>query len=412
MKKFFAAGMATVMMLGILAGCSNSVRLSKFDLDVGDDFTFGKYHGEEIEWEVLSRNFLVEEGRIRVQLYSKYVLDCQPFDEDGDEVSWADCSLREWLNNDFFKEAFSATEQKQIRETSYFNMYGDERYLTDKIYLQSFISYRLKPEEAMCKPTDYAEDQGVTVEEGYARYWGRDIIQTSIASSTGHGGSTIHYPMVFNCSGQLSMADNNFEHLYDADDVGVRPVICVEFQAPIEKRNIKRGDIVTFGSYEKDPIEWLVSDKDKDGITLFSRYGLLDKRMDKGEVESFEETSLRDWLNDDFYNDSFTDKQKKRLAEFDNDDYVRLMGFDEFKECRKDLGYELFGGYTKAYYDDHSELADELPSGQKIFDEWWFMDMSDKKDNSFRTFEPVRFGGNAEASAERSVRPVIKISIS
>ena len=110
MKKFFAAGMAAVMVLGMLAGCSNSIRMSKFDLDVGDEYTFGKYHGEEIEWEVISRNFLVEEGKIQVQLYSIYVLDCRPFDEDGDEVSWAECSLREWLNNDFFKEAFSAAE--------------------------------------------------------------------------------------------------------------------------------------------------------------------------------------------------------------------------------------------------------------------------------------------------------------
>ena len=48
MKKFFAAGMAAVMILGVFTGCSNSIRLSKFNLDVGDDFTFGKYHGEEI----------------------------------------------------------------------------------------------------------------------------------------------------------------------------------------------------------------------------------------------------------------------------------------------------------------------------------------------------------------------------
>ena len=32
MKKFFAAGMSAVMVLGMLAGCSNSIRMSKFDL--------------------------------------------------------------------------------------------------------------------------------------------------------------------------------------------------------------------------------------------------------------------------------------------------------------------------------------------------------------------------------------------
>ena len=89
------------------------------------------------------------------------------------------------------------------------------------------------------------------------------------------------------------MADKKLRNLYDADDVGVRPIICVEFKAPIERKDIEQGDIVTFGSYEKNPIEWVVTSNDKDGITLLSRYGLLDKRMDKGEPERFEETSLR-----------------------------------------------------------------------------------------------------------------------
>ena len=410
MKKFFAAGMAVVMLLGMLSGCSDSYRLSEFDLDVGDEFTFGKYHGEEIEWEVLSRNFLVEEGKIRVQFYSKYVLDCQPFDEDGDEVSWADCSLRVWLNDDFFKEAFSAKEQKQICETSYFNLYGDDRYLTDKVYLQTYVTYRMRPDDAMCKATDYAEEQGVTTEHGYAKYWGRDIIQATFASSAERSGK-LEYPMVFDSEGKMSTADKTLEHLYDADDIGVRPIICVEFQAPIDKRDINPGDIVTFGSYEKDPIEWIVASKDENEFTLLSRYGLLDKRMDKGEVDSFEETSLHDWLIDDFYNDSFTDKQKKRMVESDNGDYVRLMGWDELKECLRDMGYELYAGYTKAFYDDHPELADELPSLQKVIDEWWIMDMSDKQDNAFRTYDPARMGGYADAGDERSVRPVITITI-
>ena len=411
MKKFFAAGMAAVMMLGIFTGCSNSVRLSKFDLDVGDEYTFGKYHGEEIEWEVISRNFLVEEGKIQVQLYSRYVLDCQPFDEDGDEVSWAECSLREWLNNDFFKEAFSATEQKQIRETSYFNIYGDDRFLTDKVYLAAYTEYRFKPDEAKCKPTDYAEDQGVAVENGYAKYWGRDII-TATFRADDTASTPLSYPMTFDSEGRLSVADKKLRNLYDADDVGIRPIICVEFKAPIERKDIEQGDIVTFGSYEKNPIEWVVTSNDKDGITLLSRYGLLDKRMDKGEPESFEETSLHDWLNDDFYNDSFTAKEKKRMVEFDNDDYVRLLSSAEVKECFKIISDKLYTGYTKAFYEDHPELADKMPNQQKIVDEWWLMDLSTGHENAFKTCDPVHLGRYADAGEERSVRPVIKISIS
>lgn len=410
MKKIAAFGLAAVMLLGTLTGCYNSYKLSKFDLDVGDDFTFGKYHDEEIEWEVLSRNFLIDEGKIRVQLYSKYVIDCQPFDEDG-ETSWADCSLREWLNDDFIKEAFSAKEQKQLAETSYFNIYGDDRFLTDKVYLMSYLRYRMTPEDAMCKATDYAEEQGVATEDGYARYWGRDIIQTVSTSSSDKGFGQFDYPMVFDYDGTMSVADRKLEHLYDAEDIGVRPIICVEFKAPIDKKDIEAGDIVTFGTYDEEPIEWLVADNDKDGITLLSRYGLTEKRMDKKDVDSFEESSLYEWLNDDFYTESFNAKQQKMMVTFDSDNYVTLLSVDEFKECRRAMGFEIYAGYTKAFYDDHPELKDEFPSNQKILDQWWLRDVKSEEDHTFSVYNPTRSFTAAHADEYCSVRPVIKIYI-
>ena len=112
MKRVFSIMIIIVMMLGILAGCNDGYTLKDFDLDVGDKVILGKYQDEDIEWEVMSRNFLINEGKVRVELFSKYALDCVPFNEDG-ESSWEDCSLREWLNNDFYEEAFSKTEKKQ-----------------------------------------------------------------------------------------------------------------------------------------------------------------------------------------------------------------------------------------------------------------------------------------------------------
>ncbi len=86
--------------------------------DVNDDgyLVFGRYeqdnnteNGKEpIEWVVLEEN---EKGRLVI---SRYILDCVPFNNKYEDVTWETCSLREWLNNDFLNEAFSKAEQTLI----------------------------------------------------------------------------------------------------------------------------------------------------------------------------------------------------------------------------------------------------------------------------------------------------------
>lgn len=80
--------------------------------DVGDYVTFGHYEqdgdesngSEPIVWEVLE----IEENR--ALLISKYVLDVKPYDG----TTWENCSLRNWLNNEFLNTAFDEAEQLQI----------------------------------------------------------------------------------------------------------------------------------------------------------------------------------------------------------------------------------------------------------------------------------------------------------
>ena len=399
--------MSLVLALGIFTGCSKSA-YTMSDVRVGDDLTFGKYQGEEIEWEVLSRNFLLEEGKVRVQLLSKYALDCQPFNEDG-RSSWEDCSLREWLNDDFYNSAFSKSEKKQIVKTTYFNYTGDVRYLSDNVYLISYLWYRFRADEALCKPTVYAEDQGVETQDGNCRYWGRDILNsTSIASTKSHD-----FAMVFDYDGDVTYGtkdDSNFE----AETIGIRPVINIEFKTKIDKSDIKTGDVLTFASYEGNPIEWLVVDKDKSGVTLLSRYGLDDMRMDRKVQESFEDTELYEWLNDDFYKAAFSKRQQKKLVEFDEGGYVSLVSKELIMTQLKNsdnLKREATSGYSMAFYEDHPELEDKLPSEQKVLDLFWLSDLYPEKGEPCIVFNMSRFGIRVPPDKEYSVRPMIKISI-
>ena len=84
--------------------------------NVGDIIKFGKYEQdgdtfngkEDIEWRILSQ----EDGRVLV--ISEYGLDEKRYHYTCEEVTWEMCSLRQWLNDDFMDEAFTATEKTKI----------------------------------------------------------------------------------------------------------------------------------------------------------------------------------------------------------------------------------------------------------------------------------------------------------
>ena len=155
MKKCIALALSLATILSVTAGCKK--KLPKFELELGDTVTLGEYQGEDIEWEVMHRNFEVGKNKVIVELQSTTAVDCLPFDEDGGAY-WEDCSLREWLNTDFYEEAFSKSEKKQILDTSYSMYTGETRWLTDKVYLSGeYARYRMTPQDATCKASKYAK---------------------------------------------------------------------------------------------------------------------------------------------------------------------------------------------------------------------------------------------------------------
>ena len=77
------------------------------------------------------------------------------------------------------------------------------------------------------------------------------------------------------------------------------------------------------GSYEQDgdpdngsePIEWIVLSRTDDELFVLSRYVIAEDQYNKEQVVglSWEESSLRKWLNNDFYNAAFTKQEKKKI---------------------------------------------------------------------------------------------------
>lgn len=147
-------------------------------VSVGDKVRFGTYEQdndisngkEDIEWRVLAK----ENNRILV--ISDKALDCQLYNVKYDVVTWKTCTLRKWLNDDFFNSAFTDAEKMCI-PTVTVSADKNPKYSTysgkttkDKIFLLSTKEaekYFVDDEERKCIPTDYAIAQGVYTSDNH-----------------------------------------------------------------------------------------------------------------------------------------------------------------------------------------------------------------------------------------------------
>lgn len=84
---------------------------------------------EPIEWIVLDR----KDGSLL--LISRYALDCKPYNYTAGKIGWADCTLRLWLNDTFYKSAFSEEDRQRIVESDV--NAGSVGIVKDHVYLLS-----------------------------------------------------------------------------------------------------------------------------------------------------------------------------------------------------------------------------------------------------------------------------------
>ena len=164
-------------------------------LRVGDIIEFGRYEQdndldngpEAIEWLVL------EVSTDDILVISRYGLDVQPYNEEYKEygsVTWEKCTLRRWLNEEFYENAFSESEKKMISLT--YNNNEDGAWMqpdngndtVDQIFLLSYEeAYRffVDDEARRLKPSVYAYQKGAFRSDfGYTVWWSRLVEVFSI----------------------------------------------------------------------------------------------------------------------------------------------------------------------------------------------------------------------------------------
>lgn len=124
---------------------------------VGDRFEFGSYpqgsNGEvrPVVWRVLQRD------SDSLLIISEKSLDFKPYEEKHKIVAWSDCTLRCWLNGEFFYTAFNNQERSLIKMSKLSN--NDDSSTKDWVFLLSVDeagSLFADNNDRIAKYTDYA----------------------------------------------------------------------------------------------------------------------------------------------------------------------------------------------------------------------------------------------------------------
>ncbi len=191
---------------------------------VGSLVNFGTYNldydennGEEdITWQVL------EKDNGKVLLIAHKCIDTIPYNTKQISVTWEDCSIREWLNNDFYENAFCNSEKERILLTKLPNI--DDSYeqkiagndTDDKVFLLS-INEALKYFE-----TNYSRSASASKTAIFHGAYGNSQDAGQWWWLRTPGFSTYNASSV-NTSGTIE-----YGRVVDNDEVCVRPVIWVD----------------------------------------------------------------------------------------------------------------------------------------------------------------------------------------
>lgn len=191
----------------------------------GESYRYFRY--ESIAWQI------VQETSESYIVMSVYALDSQMFNEAATEVNWETCSLRQWLMNDFYNEAFTKAEQgrmivmqvEQVGNTIYSTTVGAGATLSDFISLVNIneictggkyngfeLNMNAEDGNRVTSPTAYAAARGIYIDStGNCRWWLRTP------------GSNLLQAMYVNTNGVIS-ADGYF---VNGTGFGVRPIISL-----------------------------------------------------------------------------------------------------------------------------------------------------------------------------------------
>ncbi|MBO5077377.1 MAG: hypothetical protein J5584_07265 [Clostridia bacterium] len=302
-----------------------------------------------IEWRIIGR-----EGN-KVWLTSEYALDFKPFTT-AVTNNWAVCTLRQWLNDAFINNAFTNEQQNRLltiqesiknwRETEEDPEYLTLEYKVSLPGLSNIDQLFTTDKDRIATVTDYAEAladksyENIALKNQIAKWWiannGNIEDSAYVVSFNGEieeflWGNEYRFvrPLVLVALDndeieELDKKTQKAEQMRKEAERLRKEAALLREQREAEARKVfitVAGRTVTFGIWkykangEKANIEWQVLKTDGNKALIVSKQGLdcIRFNLKRNKKVAWEDSSLREWLNDTFYNEAFTDEQKKRI---------------------------------------------------------------------------------------------------
>ena len=437
-----------------------------------DSFYFGSYWQEDtngdgvadkkdektpIRWQVL------ESTEYDAFIIADRVIDSMPYNsatEDDGACTWETSSIRAWLNDEFLDNAFTKEEQAIIKKTTVKDN-GNSSYSSDggndtrdKIYLISHKEildtkygfdkrFNFRDKVKVAKATDYALNKDGLQYSYYTYTLEPGKMNTYSDGACYWWGRTIGYyqcnALTINPEGS-EWDTGNLMGVYQ----GVRPVMHIKINELPESQltdpvKVKidgvKWDRISFGTYNDKPLIWRVLKVDGNEAMLLSedavkkdRFDLnLDKYREYYDTAKWDTCTLRQWLNEDFYNEAFSNAEKDAilLTELENKgnsntgeagcdntfDHVYLLSSD-------DVTNESYG-FPKETYVENNYRKLLRPEGEDYHDwKWWLRSPGEKYNTAFvQSSDRLDcFNGVLDFSGTNNmntayVRPVINVNL-
>ncbi len=162
---------------------------------------------------------------------------------------------------------------------------------------------------------------------------------------------------------------------------------------------LKVGDIIEFGNYhgsfEDDKLSWEILYVKDDRMLILSEYIIDWKHFnDSSAYTTWNDSSIRQWLNGEFYHTAFSIDERERIIETtlenignydygingsgDTKDKIFLLSTEEIEEFMGD-GYEEWQAFPESYArDERNKMTNE--SFYSSYSRWWTRTPGESRD--------------------------------
>lgn len=417
----------------------NVIRFGVYEQD--GDTANGK---EPIEWLVLNA-----QGN-EALLLSRVALSKTPYNKGGHPATWETCSLRSWLNEEFYHEAFSDEEKTAILLSAVSNGIKEQLPLAtehgsdtmDRVFLLSYHEVRdyLQSDYLRCCEPSAALAAHGTLNNWYTRSPGEDSNSVRVVAS--RSGALWTSWLDYNASFPQMRSYNGVRPCIRVDlsselfaDPADRLVDCenriAELDVRIRTLATPSSDLVgrhvAFGRYVQEenspePIDWTILDID-DGYALLLSDKVLEymKYLSVDRKTTWEESKIRAWLNNEFLSSAFSEEEIAEMRET----LIRNTS-DEGRPDYIDGGNDTLDTvFLLSYQDTEKYLPTDnmrecAPSSHAVqqgaannvfgLTDWWLRSAGEKADEAIVTYRNgCRI--SSTVNSHYGIRPAIWVSV-